>query len=305
MSKLVVVGVLLACIAGCGGGGGGGGGNPAAPAPAPPAPPPPSGLFNVVSGAVWNETAVRQVLHTFAFGGHASDSQVAAWAAMHPLLATREILVLTPRHDLLSPPDPIDELADKDATLEEVAAYWASDDPTNLVDQQFRYLFDATQPNMFIAAELTWGAMTTKFGVNPIRQRIGLFETNYHMVVHQLIGNINDLQLMRYYDNIVNAQRKLADQRPWKIVLTDAAGEFCFEHVSSTAYRVRASLPGFEAQSRAVSSAFEVKARDTQLLFQLNLFRHVLQRTERASHHALIVEFDLADLAYVINVAAR
>ncbi|MEE8245250.1 MAG: DUF1800 family protein [Pseudomonadales bacterium] len=218
MSKLVVVGVLLACIAGCGGGGGGG--NPAAPAPAPPAPPPPSGLFNVVSGAVWNETAVRQVLHTFAFGGHASDSQVAAWAAMHPLLATREILVLTPRHDLLSPPDPIDELADKDATLEEVAAYWASDDPTNLVDQQFRYLFDATQPNMFIAAELTWGAMTTKFGVNPIRQRIGLFETNYHMVVHQLIGNINDLQLMRYYDNIVNA---LASGADYEDVLTQAA----------------------------------------------------------------------------------
>ncbi len=221
MLRVLVIGLLVALVAACGGGGGGGGGGNPPPAPAPPPPPPPpSGLFNVVSGAVWNETAVRQVLHTFAFGGHASDSQIEIWADMDPLLAAREILVLTPRHDLLSPPDPIDELASKGATLEAVAAYWASDDPTNLVDQQFRYLFDATQPNMFIAAELTWGAMTSKFGVNPVRQRIGLFETNYHMVVHQLIGNINDLQLMRYYDNVVNG---LASGANYEDVLTQAA----------------------------------------------------------------------------------
>lgn len=75
---------------------------------------------------------------------------------------------------------------------------------------------------------------------------------------------------VEFYDNIVNAHLRLADQRPWKIVFADEAGQFLFEHVSSTAYRLRVSHPGYESQARAVSSAFETKARDQEVNFQLN-----------------------------------
>lgn len=75
---------------------------------------------------------------------------------------------------------------------------------------------------------------------------------------------------VEFYDNIVNAHLRLADQRPWKIVFADEAGQFVFEHVASTAYRLRVSHPGYESQARAVSSAFETKARDQEVNFKLN-----------------------------------
>lgn len=46
----------------------------------------------MISDASWTETAVRKVLHIFAFGGHASDSQVQAWADMPPDRAIAEML---------------------------------------------------------------------------------------------------------------------------------------------------------------------------------------------------------------------
>ena len=33
-----------------------------------------------VSDEQWDDTAVRKVLHTFAYGGHATDAQISAWA---------------------------------------------------------------------------------------------------------------------------------------------------------------------------------------------------------------------------------
>ncbi|MCZ6856205.1 MAG: DUF1800 family protein [Gammaproteobacteria bacterium] len=214
MARIFVSIVVMVLLGACGGGGGGGpppptggSGPPAPPPPPPPPTPPPGGTSSlpVISAALWDNTAVRQVLHTFAFGGHASDTQIQTWADMEPLEAVREILVVSPRHDALSPPDSFDPIADKGGTLEGMRAFWASDDVNNPVLEEFRYLFDDTDPNMKIAAELTWAYGVTKYGVNPIRQRIGLFETNYHMVVHQLLGNINDRQMIRYYDDIMNA----------------------------------------------------------------------------------------------------
>ena len=226
---------LLVLLTACGGGGGGSGNNapgpvagnappppqpPPTPQPPPaPAPPPPS-LFPVVSDADWDESAVRQVLHVFAFGGHAPDAQISAWADMDPRLAVREMLILDPRHDKLSPPDPLDSLAEKGGTLEGIRAFWAGDDPDNLIPPDFRELFDDSNPNIRIAAEITWAMAATKFGVNPVRLRMGLFETNYHLVVHQLLGNVADRSMIRYFDDIVNA---LASDANYEDVLTTAA----------------------------------------------------------------------------------
>lgn len=221
LSLALLVAVLGAC-----GGGGDSGPRPVAaappPAPTPPPAPPalPANLFAVVSDAQWDDTAVRQVLHTFAFGGHAGDAQIRAWADMDPRRAVREMLVLDPRHDLLSPPDPLDELALQGGTLEGMRTYWASDDPTNLIPPQLRDLFDDSDPAVNAAAELTWSLSVTKRGTNPFRQRIGLHETNYHMVVHQLLGNVADRSMIRYYDDIMNL---LAADANYEDVLTHAA----------------------------------------------------------------------------------
>ena len=56
-----------------------------------------------VSSRTWNQAAVRKVLHTFAYGGYASDEQVAIWARMKPQAAIREILTFDEFNPKLSP----------------------------------------------------------------------------------------------------------------------------------------------------------------------------------------------------------
>lgn len=234
MMRWILSGLVLSCLTACGGGGGGSGGTGTGTTP--PAEtgtgstqpggtgtgsnPPDVSVFPVISGAAWDATAVRQVLRVFAFGSHASDAQIHAWADMEPLGAIRQILVVTPNHDLLSPPDPLDDIANRAETLESMRAYWASDDPSNLIPPAFRDLFDDSLAPSFIAAELSWAIAVTKYGVNPVRHRIGLYETNYHMVVHQLFGNIHDRQMIGYYDAIMNAHAAGAD---YEDVMTTAA----------------------------------------------------------------------------------
>lgn len=42
----------------------------------------------------WTETAVRKVLHVFAYGGQASDAQISTWAEMAPRDAIQQMLTL-------------------------------------------------------------------------------------------------------------------------------------------------------------------------------------------------------------------
>jgi hypothetical protein len=62
--------------------------------------------FGAVNGVDWNTTAVRRVLHTFAYGGFASDAQIQTWADMTPQMAIAEMLTFAPANDRLSPPEP-------------------------------------------------------------------------------------------------------------------------------------------------------------------------------------------------------
>lgn len=81
---------------------------------------------------------------------------------------------------------------------------------------------------------------------------------------------------VEFYDAIESAQQLPQDRRPWKVVLTDAAGAFCFEHVSASAYRLRAVAQGFETQSRSFSSAFEGKTKDQDVTFELDAGRDMI-----------------------------
>ena len=95
--------LLLSAISGCGGSGGGGGASSSDQAipPEPVDPPPDSPLplavpqltgMETVNDELWDDTAVRKVLHTFAFGGHATDAQIHTWAAIRPDLAIVQML---------------------------------------------------------------------------------------------------------------------------------------------------------------------------------------------------------------------
>ena len=208
----------LALLSACGGGGGAGGG--ATSPPVTPAPTAPASLFDIVSDAQWDDTAVRQVLHTFAFGGHASDAQVRAWADMSPRAAIDEMLVLTPTHAKLSPPQADDDIGSHNASLQALAAHFASDAPRNRIAPPFREFFRLDTRVQGIAPDLTWSFGSVLRGVNPVRMRLGFFETNYHLAVHQTLGNVNDAQMVRYFDDIVGG---LARGDSYDLVLANAS----------------------------------------------------------------------------------
>ncbi len=72
------------------------------------------------------------------------------------------------------------------------------------------------------------------------------------------------------FDTLETVFKKPEDHRPWKVVFTDGAGSFAFEHVSGTSYKVRVTSEGYESQSRTVSNALEGQAKDETMAFELN-----------------------------------
>ena len=94
---------------------------------------PPSTLngFDHISENDWDETAVRKVLHVFAYGGQSTDAQITARAGMAPVQAITEILTFGAHNDKLSPPE--DATRNTNGTLEDLQTFWSSDDPANPV----------------------------------------------------------------------------------------------------------------------------------------------------------------------------
>ena len=198
-------------VAGCSGGSGGsGGGNVPAP---PPPPPPPTVGFVTLTDADWDTGAVRRVLHAFAYGGQASDQQIDAWSNLPPATAIRQILTFDEHNTLLSPVTVgnSDGLANRAGTLRALSDFWKSGDAANGVDPSLRFLYEFP-----IAA---WYKAAMSRGLNPFRQKIGLWESNYHMAINLRVG-VNGDQIFRYYDDILSA---LAQGRPYQDVLATAA----------------------------------------------------------------------------------
>ena len=151
----------------------------------------------------WNERVVRKVLKIFAFGGHARDSQITTWANMRPIDAIRQMLNFSEHNSRLSPMAIGERYTDtrsSHGTFKEFLEFIA-DDTSNLPipvggREQFGitgYRFD----DGFIR-------MTTVRGLNPFRQRIGFWETNYHLAVN-LNASVSMRQMVEYYDLIMNA----------------------------------------------------------------------------------------------------
>ncbi len=200
--------LVLACILTACGNGSGNSANAALEA----APPPVAG-FTVISDARWDNTAVRDVLQTFAYGGQATDRQIQVWADMSPAVAIREMLTFEEHNFKLSPPDPAElgPAENRPGTLRALSDFWSSNDPANHVQVAFRPLYSFPGP--------VWYRATLSRGLNPFRQRIGLWETNYHLAINNRVGVSSD-QTIRYYDEIMTA---LAAGKPYQDVLAIAA----------------------------------------------------------------------------------
>jgi len=167
-----------------------------------------------ISDAEWDEAAVRRVLHAFAYGGGTTDAQIKAWADMTPGEAIIEILSMRPLNPKLN-------LAYEggrapvgagDASLSRLANYFAAGNFANN-PRDF-----STRQRWGNSPGHTWLNAVRLRGVNPVRQRIGLFETNYHMAVN-LDKNVNPQQMVIYYDLIAN---DIARGKPYHEVIRTA-----------------------------------------------------------------------------------
>lgn len=160
--------------------------------------------LNVVSKTLWTPTAVRKVLRTFAFGGQASDAQIATWATMKPQAAIVEMLTFDEHNLLLSPPDARlakEGLHKRRQTLRALGDFWASDNAANpvLPDEREHYA-----RRSWHGAMLVWSMAARVRGGNPFRHRIGYWETNFHLAVNHTRG-VSNYQLVRYYDDVMAA----------------------------------------------------------------------------------------------------
>ena len=175
--------------------------------------------FDIVSDEVWDETAVRKVMHTFAFGGQATDQQITQWSDMPPVAAIIEMLTFDEHNNRLSPlaNGNIDRLDIRDGTLRGLSNFWSSDHPYNGIphEEKERYNYDAHVP-----VNLLWERAAISRGLNPFRQKIGLWETNYHLAINIDQDRLTPHQTLRYYDDILN---NLADGKPYQSVITTAA----------------------------------------------------------------------------------
>jgi hypothetical protein len=169
--------------------------------------------LTILSDAAWDTTAVREVLNTFAYGGYASDAQIETWANMPPLAAIREMLTFDAHNPKLAPPAAVDTdgLASRPGRLTELSQFWSSSDPANPVLDNLRPYHEFPS--------IVWMRAALSRGLNPFRQRVGLWETNFHMAVNQRVG-VTSAQVLRYYDGIMEA---LASGRPYQDVLATAA----------------------------------------------------------------------------------
>ncbi len=174
------------------------------------------GTFSVISDEEWDTTAVRKVLMIFAFGGFASDTQIQTWADMVPGEAIVQMLTVDTTNPYLSPADAYDTLDQFDVSLTGLSALWSASSSANKMDSDVRSHYERLS---WSSPALTWFAAATKRGLNPVRQKIGLIETNYHLAVNQEVG-VSNVQIYSYYDNILN---ELAAGVPYENVLTNAA----------------------------------------------------------------------------------
>ncbi|MBP9886668.1 MAG: hypothetical protein KBF93_10260 [Leptospiraceae bacterium] len=175
---------------------------------------------NRIADSDWNEQKVRSILHAFAYGGGATDAQITAWEAMGPSRAIVEIIGMWTVNSKLAQAssDGNATINPNDGTLSKLSHYYGTTGPaTSRADFEQRYIPWHNSPaRTFIQAVATRG-------LNPVRQKIAFFESNYHLALNQ-DKNITDVQMFRHYDSIANdLARAYRDELGYEDVLANIA----------------------------------------------------------------------------------
>ncbi len=159
--------------------------------------------LNSLTRSEWDEKAVRKVLKIFAFGGHATRSQIITWANMPPRFAIREMLNFE-EHNLKLSPLAVGERYGQTATsygkLADFAAFLADPNSDIPIPEGSREQYAVDNYNF----DDSFVRLVTTRGLNPFRQRIGFWETNYHLAVN-LETEVTREQMAAYYDEIMEA----------------------------------------------------------------------------------------------------
>lgn len=151
----------------------------------------------------WDERAVRKVLKIFAFGGHSTDAQIVTWAAMKPADAILEMLNFDEHNLLLSPLAPgeqYSESASLNGKLWDWQEFMADTNSNMPIPAGNRSQYGLDGYNFDDA----YNRMITVRGMNPFRQRIGFWETNYHLAVNR-DASVSRREVAAYYDLIMEA----------------------------------------------------------------------------------------------------
>ena len=174
------------------GGGGGGGG------------------LSTVKKSNWDETHVRRVLRVFAYGGHASESQINTWSRMQANDAVAEILTFDFNNEKLSPSE--DATADYCHSLVALQDFWGSDDPDNPLrwDDRIRYshLYTGTSLRDDNYQRTYTLAVSTR-GCNPFLYKTAFYLSNYHGSIHE--RNSGDALIRDYFDDYMAVLNSGAD----------------------------------------------------------------------------------------------
>jgi len=170
--------------------------------------------LSTLSRRDWGEEEVRKVLKIFAFGGHARDSQINEWANMPSSVAITEMLNFDEHNSKLSPlavGEQYRDVASQHGTLIGFANFLSSESsnlpiPAQIVNPDNGDIYYPREQYAIDSYNFD-GAfirMATTRGLNPFRQRIGFWETNYHLAVN-LDAGVQSRQLAHYYDEIMQA----------------------------------------------------------------------------------------------------
>ena len=218
MRNYLIFIVMVVIFNGCGGGGSLGEPN-SSNKPKPPVvitpdlPPVTSTGFTTVDDATWSEVAVKKVLDTFAYGGHASDTQIKAWADMSPKDAIAQMLTNTHQNSLLSPTT---STLPNTSSLEALASFWSGSSSDNFLNELRKADFLSTA---WSVPKNTWTLGVMSRGLNPFLYRLGLWETNYHMSINRDAG-VYPLPMIHHYDNII---KKIVEDKPYNEVIAQGA----------------------------------------------------------------------------------
>ncbi len=176
-----------------------------------------------VSNQAWNQAAVRKVLHTFAYGGFATDYQIAKWADMIPEAAIRQILSFDNINYGLSPPHGI--TAWFGPYLSRLQELWSASQLSNRTCPSDMGDFSPTRVRkdgevVFSNAGMqnTWITAINTRGLNTFAHNVGFWLVNYHMAV-----NLDDTEAPLVMDLYDTSLELLGAGEPFNRVLAMGA----------------------------------------------------------------------------------